>query len=126
MPDLAEPGSAVFIMLKVRGLWSVNIINFLPSRKYLKCFTPKYMASSSLSKVLYLVSGVFNFLLKKLEVAIGCVPTVVTLHLWLDLRHPQLMIQGQMVVGKLASLPGPKLIWSHGKLWSWKGSTPRF
>ena len=42
---------------KVSGLWSVLMKNFLPSKKWRKCFTDRKIASSSLSNAEYLRSA---------------------------------------------------------------------
>ena len=42
---------------KVNGLWSVLIKNFLPAKKWRKCFTAKKIAKSSLSNAEYFFSA---------------------------------------------------------------------
>ena len=39
------------VNMKVRGLWSVQIVKGRPSKKYLKCFTARKMAINSRSNV---------------------------------------------------------------------------
>ena len=48
----------------VTGLWSVRTWNCWPSSRAWKCLMARYMANSSLSKVLYLLSAGFKFLEK--------------------------------------------------------------
>ena len=57
----ADHGGVVRNRDVTSGLWSVSRRNWRPSRRNLKCLTALKAASSSLSKVEYLVPGPDSF-----------------------------------------------------------------